>query len=331
MATYVRQQEIGHRIGAHGHLRIRLTDTDLQLRATDEDQVALRATFEIDAGSEEEADRIFDEARLEVVAGDGSLEVAERGSRKDLASTLRRLVSGRSGVQLSVDGTAPRGATLRIDGVSGDLVVAGMRGEQWYGTVSGDLYATELGGNAHVTTVSGDAILRAEDRLALTAQAVSGDISTIAPRLASAKISTVSGDIELEARFDRTGDFRADSVSGDMVIGLVGGATVEVHGISSDLRVEMDHRLEGRADRRRAVIGDGTPRIAFHSMSGDVVVRKPHRLEPTDPTTGAPATGPAAPTTPSDEETLTLLQALERGEVDVDEVARRLGEGSTDA
>jgi Toastrack DUF4097 len=333
MATYVRQQEITHRIGAHGRLQIRVTDADLQLRATDGDEVALRATFEIHAGSDEEADRLFDEARLEVVARDESLEVSERDYRKDLASTLRRLVSGRDGMQLSLAGTAPRGTTLRIDGVSGDLVIEGMRGEQRYSTVSGDLYATELGGSAQVTTVSGDATLRAVDRFALGAQAVSGDISAIAPVLASAKLSTVSGDIELEAQFDRRGDFRADSVSGEMVIGLVGSATIEVHGVSSDLRVEMDHRLEGRADRRRAVIGDGIPRIAFHSMSGDVLVRQPRRLEPAAATAGEPSVSGAGDVTsaPSDEETMALLRALERGEIDVDEAARRLGEGSSDA
>jgi hypothetical protein len=330
MPTYVRQQEITHRIGASGRLHLRVTDADVRLQANDDEEVRLRATFEIRAGSDEEADRTFAEARLDVSAADGSLEVADVSGRGDLGSAIRRLVSGRGHIGLSVEGTAPRRAELRIEGVSGDLVLDGMRGEQRYTTVNGDVYGTELGGSAQVTTVSGDATMRAPESLALRVQTVSGDLSVVTPVLREARLSTVSGDLELEAALDRSGDFRAESVSGDLIIGLVGSATVEVRGLSSDIHSEVNHRVEGSSDRRRIVIGDGAPRFVFSSMSGDVNVRRPRRLDAVSAAEpGAP--GASATQAPlSEQDSLEILRALERGEIDVDEASRRLG-GQSDA
>lgn len=333
MPTFVRHQEITHRIGGAGRLQIRVTDADVRLRGTDEDEVRLRGTFEIHAGSDEEADRAFEAVRLQVVAGDGSLEVADVSERGDLGSAIRRLISGHGQLALSLEGTAPRGASVRIDGVSGDLTIEGMRGDQRYTTVSGDVVATDAGGSAQITTVSGDASIRAIEPLALRGEAVSGDFSAVVPLLRDARVNTVSGDIELEAQFERSGDFRAETVSGDLSIGLVGGMTLEVRGISSDVHAQMDHRLEGSSDRRRVIVGDGVPRFVFSSMSGDALVRRPRRLDPSLQVAEAPS-GPAARAAAaplSEADSLEILRALERGEIDVDEAARRLGGGPTDA
>ena len=64
MATYVRQQEITHRIGPTGRFQLKLTDGDVRIRPAKGDEVRLRATFEIGAGSDEEADRMLDIAKL---------------------------------------------------------------------------------------------------------------------------------------------------------------------------------------------------------------------------------------------------------------------------
>jgi hypothetical protein len=99
----------------------------------------------------------------------------------------------------------------------------------------------------------------------------------------------------------------------------------------------MDHRLEGRMDRRRVVIGDGTPTFVFSSMSGDVLIRRPRRLEQGALAQVVAPQPPAQPGTPRggaaarDAASLEVLRALERGEIDVDEAARRLAGGPRDA
>ncbi len=61
-------------------------------------------------------------------------------------------------------------------------------------------------------------------------------------------------------------------------------------------------------------------------MSGDLSIRRPRRVTPL-----APDARPSAPTAtlraPDEAEQLAVLQALERGEIDVDEASRRLGGG----
>jgi hypothetical protein len=69
-------------------------------------------------------------------------------------------------------------------------------------------------------------------------------------------------------------------------------------------------------------------------MSGDLSINRPRRLDrlvpqpPAAPTPPAPPAPPvsAAPRAepPSAEEQLAILQALERGEIDVEEASRRL-------
>ena len=118
-----------------------------------------------------------------------------------------------------------------------------------------------------------------------------------------------------------------------MALGVVGGMTLEVRGLSTDVTVSVPHRSEGSRDRRRYVIGDGSSSLLFSSMSGDVTVHPARRVAAVSPALPAPPTPPRPPAPPrplphvSDQEQLEVLRALERGEIDVDEAARRLAGG----
>jgi DUF4097 and DUF4098 domain-containing protein YvlB len=214
---------------------------------------------------------------------------------------------------------------MQLSAVSSDVIVTDLRGEQRYHTVSGDLSVTNSGGSVRLETVSGDATIRAEEAVAVQAQTVSGDLNITTPTLRSLRANTVSGDIELEAELTGNGDFRVETVSGDLGVGLVGSATFEIHGLSTDVNSELDHRLEGQIDRRRLIIGSGGPRLVFNSMSGDVSIRHPRRIS------ARPAAAPSPvsePTAAAQESQLEVLRALERGEIDVDEATRRLAGGA---
>lgn len=326
MATFVRTQTIDHPVGATGRLDLEVTSADVHVRAVEGGDAHVRGTFEIRAASDEEADRIFEAVQLRVERSGGQLSISERGDHGNgLASALGRLFGG-GRFDLSVAVELPAGAELRLATVSGDIQAEGLRGEQRYNTVSGDLYLTGLGGSLRINAVSGDATLRADRPIELRAEAVSGDLSVAAPLLRALRATTVSGDIELEGELASGGEFRAETVSGDLSVGLLGSATFHVRGVSTDVSSDIDHRLEGRLDRRRVIIGSGGPDFQFNSMSGDLTIRRARRLE-----RGAEAPPTAAPATASAEDQLAVLQALERGEIDVDEAARRLTGGGTDA
>ena len=327
MATYVRTQEIDHDIGSGGQFGLRVTSSDVEMRAVDGATAHVRATFEIRAASDAEADEIFDRVRLRVTEHSGSLEVTEPRDGPGGLGSLMRLLGGSGKVDAEVAVDAPRGCDLRYDGVSGDVIAAGFRGSQQYRTVSGDLVLEDVAGDLRVKGVSSNISLRALATLpSLEINTVSGDVSAMAPAVGQLRVVTVSGDVELETSLAAGPEHRVETVSGDFSLGLTGGLTVEVRGLSTDVDVRLPHRAEGSRDRRRYVIGDGGPALLFSSMSGDIEVRTPHRGAPTPPIPPAAPTPPAPPrpSAVDGQQQLDVLRALERGEIDVDEAARRL-------
>lgn len=324
MGTYVRTQAIDHIVGESGRVSLNVVSGDVRLRGIGGDEAHIRATFEIRASSDSEADRIFEAVQLRVDRSGGSLSAEEKGDHPSVGSMIGRLFGASGEYELSVEADVPIGAQMQLTAVSSDVTVADLRGEQRYRTVSGDLSVNDSGGFVRLETVSGDATIRAQEALAAQAQSVSGDLNITALLLRSLRANTVSGDVEVEAELAGNGDFKVETVSGDLSVGLVGSATFEIHGLSTDVSSELDHRLEGQIDRRRLIIGSGGPRLLFNSMSGDVDIRHPRRIN-----ARPAAPKPVAEPTPADQESqLEVLRALERGEIDVDEATRRLAGGN---
>jgi hypothetical protein len=340
MATFVRTQQIEHRIGHSGRFALRVTSPDVELHASDEEVARVNVQFELRAGSDAEADELFERVRFHVREGEGFLEVTEpkRGDA-GIGGIARMLGISSVRAEATVSAEIPSGASLTYDGVSADVTADGFRGDQEYRTVSGDLVLHRLAGSAHVRGVSSDVSIRADDPLRLELNTVSGDVSAFAPRFDELRAVTVSGDIELEGQLADREQHRIETVSGDLSIGVVGGMTLEVRGLSTDVDISVPHRSEGSRDRRRYIVGDGAANMLFSSMSGDVTARGSRRfggaippippIPPVPPIPAIPAIGaepatPAMPATPTEEQQLEILQALERGEIDVDEAAARL-------
>ena len=327
MGNYVRTQSIDHAVGERGSVSITVQSADLRARGIAGAEAHLRATFEISASSDADADRIFEEVQLRVQRSDGELAVIEQDDYGQVGTLITRFLRGHGNYELSLVAEIPAAAQLSVTAVSSEMEVNGFTGEQRYRTVSGDLMLSDLGGSVRLETVSGDVTIRATQPIAAEAQSVSGDVTIMAPVLRSLRANTVSGDVEVEAELAAGGDFRVETVSGDFGIGLIGSATFEIHGISTDVSSELDHRLEGQIDRRRLIIGSGGPRLVFNSMSGDVDVRRARRIMVVE-RQEEPASAASVPPVPDQETQLEVLRALERGEIDVDEATRRLAGGS---
>ena len=152
MAVFYRTQTIEHPIGEHGRLSIKVTSSDAVLRGVSGGTARVVANFQIRAGSDEEADGIFAAAKLVVDQGDGYLRVSEPDGNSSLGSLVGRIFSGR-GTEYDLTADIPQGAALEFAGVSADVNVEGLLGDQQYATVSGDLSLTRLGGSARVNSV----------------------------------------------------------------------------------------------------------------------------------------------------------------------------------
>ncbi|HEY6609275.1 MAG TPA: DUF4097 family beta strand repeat-containing protein [Candidatus Limnocylindria bacterium] len=337
MAVFVRTQEIEHEIGPSGRFALRVTSPEVHLRAVDGGRAVVRVTFELRAGSEEEADQLFKGVRYKASPSPHGLEVQEpRRGEGGLGVTIRLFGKGSSIANVSVSADVPRGAEIAYDGVSADVRVAGFRGSQHYQTVSGDMIFDHVAGDLRIRGVSSDVTVRADEPMRLQMNTVSGDVSALAPRFDELRLVTVSGDLELEGELAAAMQHRVETVSGDLSLGVVGGLTLEVRGLSSDTHVSVPHRSEGSRDRRRYIIGGGEAGLLFSSMSGDVSVHPTRRLSsiPTPPTPPIPPTAPTPPSAPTPptppatpvapDEQMAILRALERGEIDVDEASARL-------
>lgn len=332
MATLVRVQEVEHEIGESGRFALRVTSADVELRAVDGPWARVRATYELRAGSDGQADEVFERVQLRATSGPGELDLEEpRVTSGGLGALARILGGGGEVVDRRIEAEIPRGAEVRFNAVSADLTAIGLRGPQRYRTVSGDMVVTETGGDVRLQSVSGDISVRADDGVSIEATTVSGDLSIVAPSLAHVRINTVSGDAEVEGELADDTAHRVDTVSGDLSLGITDGLVLEVRGLSTEVHVTLPHRSEGSRDRRRYVIGEGRASLLFSSMSGDVSVHSAHRLGGRRVAAGAPASQVPAAATPSAQtergepvDELEILRAVERGEMSVQEAARLL-------
>lgn len=299
------QTEIRHTIGASGTFVLRTVSGKVSLAATDGDEAIVLARS---SGS--------DVPELIVDRGPGRLLVEPP---RIGVSILRR-----HDVEIDFAVTLPRGARVDIKSVSADVSGGGLTGEQDYKTVSGDLRLSNGGGRVTVQTVSGDVRLDGGHRFELNAMTTSGDVMVEGDVVDYLRVRTVSGDVRLNGRLSDGPRHAVETVSGDLTFRSTGGVTVEP---ARALDI-------GRNSRRSFVVGNGSATLSFRSMSGEERVTGPAdgRREPAAAfeQSPEPAPRPQAPTA-SGASRLDVLRALERGDIDVEEAARRLEEVSVDA
>ncbi len=305
---------ITHRIGETGVLVIRTVSGSVRVRGVDGDEARVVAHLDIHR-DEDPADL------LEVTRHETELRVEARGHRqRGLAGLLR------AGADAHLEVEMPRGAALRLTGVSADLEVAGVEGPQEYRTVSGDLTISDGGGTIKLSTISGDVRL-AGGVVRLEASTTSGDVAVDTEQLAAVQVRSLSGDVHLAGGLATGSHHRIESVSGDLQLMPATGLRLQVSGFSSDVDSELPHREESRGGRRVLVIGDGAAEVSFRTMSGDASVlagRFGTGERAVSADVGRQTARPAA------DRRLEILRAVERGEIDVNEATRLLEEAGDD-
>jgi hypothetical protein len=309
--------EIRHRIGATGAFNLANVSGDIRIRGADGDEAVVKARGR---GRNEWLP-------INVRRGEGvlSIEIDSKGPGGLLGWR------GRNDVEVEFDIVLPRAARVDVNSVSADLDATGMVGDQSYRTVSGDIMLVGTGGRLNLTTVSGDAEVSADEPIEADVNSTSGDLQLTGPLLRATKLRTVSGDVEIRGGFEAGAMHGVETVSGDCDIESATGLTVEV-------RKGID--LGGGPKQR--VVGDGAARLRFRSLSGDLHVmaiggergvkdqRQWPPAPPVHPAPPEPPEPPMPPTRPTPlaqtaPNSLAILQALERGEIDVEEAQRRLG------
>lgn len=304
--TAVGTATLQHTIGSDGLLLLALHDGDIRIRGVAGEDVRVRAAdgLPLDGLTIERGAR-----SLTVRAG--SVVGLPRGGSRDLEVEV------------------PTGASVVVESASADILAEDLTGDQRYRSASGDLTMRRVSGSVTVEGMSGDVDIVALGAVRFALRTVSGDVEVLADVIAVVQASTTSGDLRIAGRFDGPGPFAIETVSGDLSIGTAGDLRVDVRTITGDLDSEIPGRTSQEGGRRSLVVGTGEPRMDVRSTSGDVHVRRAHAqsvpTEPPVPAVAPPADPPVEPAEPDDEGArLDVLQALERGEIDIDEARRRL-------
>ncbi len=163
---------------------------------------------------------------------------------------IRVRVSNRHGHGVSSDLVinVPEKSSIEVVGVSADIDVQNVHGEQRLKSVSGDIDCEVFAADIDVKTVSGDVEVQGDDLAAYAdLSSVSGDVEgqNLAGELAA---HSVTGDVVLvNSSFDRV---RMETVNGDIVFrsALADDGSFNVETINGDLDVNFSDSVSARFD-----------------------------------------------------------------------------------
>lgn len=266
--------------------------------------------------------------RSDITATAGSGEVRVSGIAGEAA-----VQSGSGKVQVSdLDGT------VRVNSGSGKVQGHDLRGTVTCQTGSGSITIEDGEGDFTVRSGSGSVRLRGLVGT-LDCHGASGSVTAQTSALSRAQVNTASGSIRLMTPLDPRGEYRFQTASGsvELQVPRETAATMTYQTMSGSVSSDMPAQREGGKRNGTLVVNGGGVPVTMRSMSGSLSIRATTDALPpiattrfTDAPVAAAAPRPApesAPQPPPEDEpgeTLRILHAVERGELDIDTAMARL-------
>ncbi len=193
----------------------------------------------------------------------------------------------------------PENSSIEISGVSIDIDVEDVLGEQSLSTVSGDIdtrgveddveaesvsgdveiHGNGDGGSVEGASVSGDVIVRGMSG-SVDLESVSGDVEVIGGTYEHAHFETVNGDLTFHAELTREGDLSMESVNGTVDVEFtvpVTSARFDIETFNGRIRNCFGPEPERTSKYSPGLelsftIGDGDARIDIETLNGSVNV-----------------------------------------------------------
>ena len=194
----------------------------------------------------------------------------------------------------------PQNSSIDVSGVSADITVADVRGEQRLQTVSGDVETESFGSDVSaesvsgdvevegdasdtetsISTVSGDVTLERGSGI-VRAGSVSGDVIIDEGSFGRAELGTVNGDVIFRSGLRKGGRFAAETVNGDLDIEFAGdiSAKVEIETFNGSINncfgPEPERTSKYTPGLELSFIeGNGDGRVEMSTMNGDISICK---------------------------------------------------------
>jgi DUF4097 and DUF4098 domain-containing protein YvlB len=270
--------------------------------------------------ADEEVNRTIDasdDGYIEIFNTSGSVEVV--GWSRDsveikgvLGESVEELIVEREGNEILIRVEVPRrhwgdidadleihvpeGSSIEITGVSTDIEVEGVLGEQSLGSVSGDIETsgvaadveaesvsgdvTVIGnggtGDFEAATVSGDVIVKGLSG-SVDAESVSGDVDIIGGVYDDAYFESVNGDITFHAELASDGDLSIESINGTVDIEFTSPVSgrFDIETFNGSIRNCFGPKPERTSKYSPGVelsftIGDGDARVDIETLNGSI-------------------------------------------------------------
>jgi hypothetical protein len=287
------------------------------------DEVVVRVYKHAHADSPERARRLLDNVDVEIEQDGDEIRVSQRAFLVD-RGFIGVFRERRAVIDYEI--AVPSEAEVSVRSASGEIRVTGVQGPLELQSVSGDVDIEDVRGALRVRTVSGDCEARVCAG-ALEANSVSGDLSFERCSFPSANVRTVSGDFRAAAELASGGPYAVTTVSGDVALATPSPCEVRFQTASGDVSAGEGFDVQ-RTSRREFIVRHGPPDapvVAVRTVSGDLQLEHRDIDAPAMPVVALDA----ALTEKRDRkaEAIEVLERLARGEMDVEEAARRLDAG----
>jgi len=284
------------RIGRTGTLDVSNISGDIVVTGGAGDEVRIEAVKRARSRDGEDAQRLLEELRIEVVETPNRVEVRTvyPRNRRNYSGSVDYTIampSGASATLRSVSGdvrvTNVKGE-LRAESVSGNMTTAGATRLSLVKTVSGDIEVTDAAadGEVSVSTVSGTLTARGLKARSVDLSSVSGDVVITNVASERATVNSVSGNIEYTGALARNGRYEMSAHSGDVRLTITdtSGFELEATTFSGDVRSDFpltlrygneDSGRRGRQNRSiRGSFGDASALVTLKSFSGSIIVSR---------------------------------------------------------
>lgn len=205
-------------------------------------------------------------------------------------------ISFGSSPEVSLKIRIPAQSELDVSAVSADVFARDVMGPQRLKSVSGSITADLGQGDVEAKTVSGDIVLHGRSKPGqlhastisgsikldhgsgdVEATSVSGDLQAELDPGRAVRMRTTSGEINIQGKLARDGDFDLQSVSGEVKVHVApeAGYQYDVSTFSGSLSNCFHAQSErtsryGPGERLSGSLGTGNARLRIKTMSGDV-------------------------------------------------------------
>ncbi len=194
----------------------------------------------------------------------------------------------------------PKGSSIDVSGVSTDIEVEGVQGEQDLNSVSGDIETEIFGADVDAQTVSGDVDVEGSNKDAdanlesvsgditadglsgeIRADTVSGDIDVTHGDFSSARLETVNGDVNFVAALRPNGRLDVETINGTVDIMFIGDVSADFDIETFNGRIRNCFGPDAERTSKYApgwelkfMEGDGNGRVTIATLNGGVKICK---------------------------------------------------------